>query len=166
MVGIVLHEGGSTAHAFGHTLDQAGHGTDFPVPFPTIAISLAHEVLACQSRKLPHLLQIFKGIGESLGTLFFEEVAHCNFLTGLVAYRLQILGGELIPGAIRFHLSIHFGISDTIEYLDEISDTPRVHLPAKLHLHLDLIAFGDCHIAHIIPEAHDFQLAALHRSDG
>ena len=53
-----------------------------------------------------------------------------------------------------------------MHFLHQIAYRPGVNLPAKLALHLDLVAFGHRDIPHIVTEAHHFHLARHRHAHG
>ena len=88
-----------------------------------------------------------------------------DFLLRLVADGVQIVCGEVVARLIFLHLVVDFSLGDGVHHLDQMADRPVVHLPAELHLGLDLVALRDRHVAHVVAEADDAELAGEGRAN-
>ncbi|MNY02114.1 hypothetical protein D3C86_1346730 [compost metagenome] len=74
MVGIILHEGGSSNHARSHDLTSPYQCRRLPVPFTSKTVSFSHQALYRQSRKLNHPVQILKSICKALKVSLFQKL--------------------------------------------------------------------------------------------
>ena len=166
VIGVVLHEGGAAGLALGNGLEDRGHRGDLPVALAAVAVALGHQVLGSQTRQLLHAVEVLERVGERLAALGVEHLADGNLLARLIADRVHVLGGDVVRLGIDRHHRVDLFLGHGVHHLDQIAGGPGVHLPAQLGLHLDLVALGDGHLAHVVAKAHDLEALGEGHADG
>ncbi len=157
MIGIVLHEGGGAVAALAHGLQNGGHGGHLPVALAAVAVALGHQVLGGQAGELLHAVEVLEGVGKGFAALGVHHLFDGDFLSGLIADGVDVVGGHVIAGGVDGHQCVDLRFGDGVHLLHQVAHGPCVHLPAQLGLDLHLVALGDGHFPHIVPKAHDFQ---------
>ncbi len=163
MVGVIFHEADAALQPGAHHLHRADEGGGLPVTFRAEAVAVAHQTLDSQTGQLRQSVQIFKGGGEGFEVASFEEVAHPNFDARAITQ-----GGMFVAAGLQGRRDLvfieigldHFfdiGIAGFVDSLDQIADPVAVDIVPKLNLRLDLVAFGDGDIAHVVAEAGDLR---------
>ena len=159
VVGVVLHKEGAAVAALTHGFHNGGHGGHFPVALAAVAVALGHQVLAGQAGQLFHAVQVLEGVGKSLAAFGIQHLLDGDFLPGLVADGVDVVGGNVVVGAVDFHQLVDLSVGDLVHHLDQVAHSPGVHLPAQLGLHFHLVALGNGNLSHVVAKAHDFQFA-------
>ena len=160
MVGVVLHEGGAAGLAFAHGLEDGGHGGHLPVALAAVAVALGHQVLAGKARQLLHAVEVLEVVGEGKAALRVQHLLHGDLFPGLVAHGGDVVGGEVVLGAVLLHQRVDLRFGHCVHFLHQTAHRPGVHLPAQLHLGLHLVALGHGNLPHVVAEAHDLQFLA------
>ena len=123
-------------------------------------------MLACQTGKLLHAVQILKGVGKSPATLPVHHLFHGDFFPGLVADVAGLVGGNIVLCQILGHQCVNFRLGDGLHLPHQITDSPGVHLPAQPGLNLHLVALGNGHLPHVVTETHDLHASGHGGADG
>ena len=158
MVGVVLHEGGAAGLALAHGLEDGGHGGHLPVALAAVAVAQRHQVLAGQTRQLLHAVEVLEGVGEGLAALGVQHLLHGDLLARLIAHGFEVVGRKVVGGAVEVHQLGDLHVGDGVHGLHQRAHGPGVDLPAQLGLHLDLVALGHSHLAHVVAKAHHLEL--------
>ncbi len=167
VVGVVLHEGDATGQALAHDLHQAHQQRRLPVALGAEAVAVGHEPLGADAGQLSQATEVLEGVHEGHRAVRGEEGAQAQLDAGRIAQR----GTPLATGTQRRHHrvglvvlgaeALHLGVGDLVHDRHQLVDRVGVAGRAQARLHLDLVAVGVGHLAHVVAEADDPQPAGL-----
>ena len=78
--------------------------------------------------------------------------------------RIPALRQDGVLAVILVHQGRDISLWHSLHILGQLIDRVSVHFPAKLHLGLHLVAFGDSHIPHVVRKSCHPYMAALHNA--
>ena len=172
VVGVVLHERGAAGQPLPHDLRGAHENRSLPVPLGAEAIAGLGQALHGQAGELTEPAEVLEVGREGLRPALLEEGTQRNLLAGGVAQRFRAiptggqLGGHVVALAVFGHEGIDGPLVHGINDGHEVVDRPRVDRDAEATLSLGLVTLRDCHVAHVVAEAHDAQLVGRRETTG
>ena len=88
IVCVIFHKGSSfcVLHATGHNLHKSDHGCSLPVSLGSETVTLFHQSLHCQSRKLFKSAQVSEMCDDCLIVILFQESFQTDFNSCLNGY--------------------------------------------------------------------------------
>src|SRR5581483_7299554 len=78
VVGVVLHEGSSAFESGAHNFHGPNQRGGLPVALRAKAVSIRHQTLRSNARKLGESMEVLKGIGECFEISLFEEMSQAQ----------------------------------------------------------------------------------------
>ena len=159
VVRVVLHEGGATRESLRGRLERAQQQGRLPVALGAEAVAVGHQPLDGQAGKLAKATEVFEVGREGGEPTLGEELAEAGLDPGVVAQAVmpfagrQQLRSDVVQVQVLGDELVHDGLLDCVDDRDEIVDTVGVHRGAEAELGLDLVAFGDGDVAHVVAEA-------------
>ena len=103
IVSIVFHEERASIAVIAHRFHDGSHGSNFPVPFAAVAVSLRHQMLTGQAGQLLHAIQILECIRKCLTSFVIQHFFDGNFFSGLIANSIDIISSKVVAGTISVH---------------------------------------------------------------
>ncbi len=87
IVGVILHEGGSSRQIRRHHFHGADQCGSFPIALAAETVAVGHQALHREARQLLETVQILKGRGETDAAVRLQKGAHAQFLAGAITKR-------------------------------------------------------------------------------
>ena len=159
VVGVVLHEGRPARQAGRHDLHRPDEQRRLPIAFGTESVAVSHQPLNGDPRELDEVAQVLERVGEGTEAAGLQEVAESDLDPGGLTE-----GGSLCPRRAAVTAPCHTSrrtprragrrpVGRRPDGRDEVPDAVSVDADAQLDLGLDLVAFRDRHLAHVVAEA-------------
>ena len=163
MVGVVLHERCAAGQPFAHDLHRPHERGGLPVALGAKAVTIRHQPLRSEPRKLPKPMQVLEGRREAVEPASLEERAQSELEPGAVKERLVTLaasaqfGRDLVSLLVFAGQGLRFPVRNGADRVRQFADAIAVGGEAELHLGRHLVAFGHRDLAHVVAEAAEFR---------
>ena len=112
-------------------------------------------------------MQIFKRVGEGMRIGFLEKMPQADLNSGSLEQRLTL--APSLAERLRHSVGIvvisckfaDFRLRHLLDGLHQVSDTVPIDGVTQFDLRVDLVAFRDSDVAHVVTEASDFQILRI-----
>ncbi len=131
----------------------------FQSPSRAEPVSVRHQPLHREARKLRQAVQLLEGGGECVEAAVLRGSARMPTSMRAASFsdcalrsaRAQLLCHLVLRVVLGEH-PVHLGVSGVLHPGDEVPDAEAVHVVAEAELRLHLVAFRDRHLAHVVAE--------------
>ena len=167
VVGVVLHERRAALEARAHHLQDPEQRRRLPVALRSEPVTVGHEPLDGDPRKLLQPVQVLERVGERREASGLEQRPQASLDPRGRAQRLAPLAslgqrrGDVVGVLVFAEQPLHLRVLDRCDRVHELSDAVAVHRDPESKLGLDLVAFRDRHLPHVVPEACDGEALRL-----
>ena len=159
VVGVVLHERCPAGLGRGHDLQHSQQRRRLPVALPAEAVAVGHQSLHGQPGQLPQSAEVLEVGGERGEAAAVEEVPQADLDPRCVPQRLvpvaagSQLRDDLIGLVVLGDERVDLLVRGCVHGRHKIGHAVGVDREAEPQLGVDLVAFGDGDVAHVVAEA-------------
>ena len=142
-----------------HDLHRPNEQRRLPVALGTEAVAVGHEALGSDARELDEVAEVLEGVREGSEAAGLKERPQADLDPGGLAERRPALAvapqrrRHVVGRVVLVDEPVDVGIGRRAHGGDEVADAVAVDPDAEADLRLDLVAFGDGDLAHVVPEA-------------
>src|SRR5205807_2493517 len=138
-----------------------------PVTFCTETVSIGHQALDSDSRKLREAMQILKRIGKCVGVTFQKKVPQTRFNSCCLMQRLALvaIGSQRLCDLVRFIVfncqPLNLCVLQFVNEPYKLSNAVSIHRVAQSDLRVDFVSLGHRNIPHVVAQASDLQVLSV-----
>src|SRR5699024_3709847 len=133
VIGVILHEAGSTGQAIAHDLRDTNENASLLVTFSTKSIAIGHQPLYCETGQLAQSTKVFEGVSECTGIFALEDSADTSFLFSCVSQCIMAFPAlcqgwlDFVESLIFIDKRVDLRIGDFSQLCHEIVNAPGIY---------------------------------------